>query len=136
MRLTIYLDTNLKDRQRHLKGFFACVELLRVFRGRLGYQLEFAQRANEFGIRLFSGGPRAVDRRVVAIFGPIDGFGDVVVFAVRFGPFVVDVEFHDFSFFHRGRTNGYRPLVLLKFLGLLLFAREVQYAIPCVLVFG
>src|SRR5215212_452268 len=75
---------------------FSCLgaELLCVFRGRFRYQLEFTQGTYEFGIRLFSGGTRAVDRHMVAIFGPNDGFGDVVIFAVALGPLCVDIQFH------------------------------------------
>ena len=75
---------------------FSCLgaELLCVFRGRCSYQLEFTQGAYEFGIRLFSGGTRAVDRNMVAIFGPNDGFGNEVIFAVALGPLGVDIQFH------------------------------------------
>jgi hypothetical protein len=69
-------------------------KLLRVFHERFGYQLEFAQRANEFGVRLFSGGASSVDRGVVAIFGPNDSFGDVVIFAVALSPPCIEVQFH------------------------------------------
>jgi hypothetical protein len=88
-------------------------KLLRVFHERFGDYFEFAQRSNELGIRLFSGRASSVDRGVVAVWRPKDGFGDVVIFAVALGPFVVDVQFHDFSFFHKVRTNGHSPLVLL-----------------------
>jgi hypothetical protein len=80
-------------------------KLLCIFRERFWDQLEFAQRAKEFGIRLFSGGANSVDRGVVAIWRPKEGFCDVVIFAVGFGP-------HDFSFFHKVRANGHSPLVL------------------------
>jgi hypothetical protein len=64
-----------------------------VFHGRFGYQLEFAQRALKFSVRFFSGDAQRVNRRVVAVFGPRDGFGHVGI-PVTLGLGAVDVQFH------------------------------------------
>ena len=60
---------------------------------RFGYQLEFTQRALEFSVRFFSGDAHRVNRRVVAVFGPRDGFGHVGI-PVTLGPGAVDVQFY------------------------------------------
>src|SRR5215207_5980549 len=67
--------------------------LLLVFHGRFWHQLEVTQRTHKFGVRLFSGVAHSVDRRVVAILGPRNGFGDVGV-SKALGPFAIDVQFH------------------------------------------
>jgi hypothetical protein len=71
-----------------------CGKLLFVFRERFGCELEFAQRTYQFAVRLFSGGASSVDRGVVAILGPDDGFGDIVIFAVALGPPCIKVQLH------------------------------------------
>jgi hypothetical protein len=64
-----------------------------VFDDRLGHQLEFTQRTHEFVVRFFCCCTRGVDRRVVAVFGPHDSFGDVGI-CVAYGPVVVDVQLY------------------------------------------
>jgi hypothetical protein len=71
-----------------------CGKLLRVFYERFGDYLEFAQRANELGIRLFSGRASSVERGVVAVWRPKDGFGDVIILAVALGPPCIEVQLH------------------------------------------
>ena len=64
-----------------------------VFHGRLGHQVEFTQRTHEFVIRFFGRATHSVDRRVVAVYGPCDSFGDLGI-RVTNGPVAVDVQFH------------------------------------------
>src|SRR5918998_431271 len=66
-------------------------KLLHIFRERFGNQFEFAQRTDEFGICLFSGGASSVDRGVVAVLRPNNSFGDVVIIAVALGPPCIEV---------------------------------------------
>ena len=65
---------------------------IKLFR-HFGYQLQFSQRAYEFGVRLLSGWGYGVDRGMVAVFGLRDGLGDVRI-PITLGPAVVDVQFH------------------------------------------
>src|ERR687893_14596 len=81
-KLEIYVVSATKYRRRYAMGSSPCAELLCIFRERFGDQIQFAQRANEFGIRLFSGKASSVDGSVVAVWRPNDGFSDVVIFAV------------------------------------------------------
>src|SRR4028119_331534 len=61
------------------------------FRGRFGPQVEFAQRAQEFGLCFIGSDVRGVDGCVVAVFGPGDGYGCVGGVCVTLGPGAVEV---------------------------------------------
>ncbi len=75
-------------------GTSPCTELLCIIRERFGDQFQFAQRANQFGICLVSGGASSVDGGVVAVWRPNDGFGYVVIFAIALGPSCIEVQLH------------------------------------------